>query len=266
MPLLTELQGAFAAALLAPSAPPPDGVVGPDGGPAPRRFAVYRNNVAAALANTVALAFPAVSRIVGEAFFRAMALAYVRAEPPRSAMLLDYGATFPDFVAGFPPAASLPYLSDVARIEWAWREAYNACDAAPLDPAALGAVPEAEIGGLRFVLHPASRLVRSRFPALTIWRMNVSDAQTEAVDFSVAEDALIVRPGAEVEVRLVPPGGAAFLAALGEGRTLMDAAATAQAADGRFDLAGNLVGLLGAGALALATPFALLVLRLERPT
>lgn len=255
MPSPADLQGAFTAALLGPDGAVPAGVVGPDGGPAPRRFAVYRNNVGAALANTVSLAFPAVSRIVGEAFFKAMAIAYVRAEPPRSAMLLDYGATFPDFIGRFPPASSLPYLPDVARIEWAWREAYHARDAAPLDPAALGGVPEAEIGGLRFVLHPASRLVRSRFPALTVWRMNTSDTEVGAVDFSVAEDALIVRPDAEVEVRLVPPGGAVFLAALGEGRTLMDAAATAQAADGRFDLAGNLAGLLGAGAL----------LRLERP-
>ena len=255
MPSLPELQGAFAAALLAPDGAPPEGVVGPDGNPAPRRFAVYRNNVGAALANTVALAFPAVGRIVGEAFFKAMAHAYVRAEPPRSAVLLDYGATFPDFIAGFAPAASLPYLSDVARLEWAWREAYHARDAAPLDPGALGTVPEAEIGAVRFVLHPALRLVRSRFPVLAIWRMNTADTEVGAVDFSVAEDALIVRPGAEVEVRHVPPGGAAFLAALGAGRTLMDAAATAQAADGRFDLAGNLAGLLGAGAF----------LELERP-
>ena len=248
MPTLSETQGAFAAAVLAPEASVPDGVVGPGHGAAGRRFAVYRNNVASALGNTIRLAFPAVRRLVGDAFFRAMTLAYVRAEPPRSPVLLAYGATFPDFIAGFPPAASLPYLADVARIEWLWREAYHAADVAPLDPGALAAVPGAELGGLAFTMHPSLRLARSAFPAMTIWRMNVSDAEVGAVDFSVAEDALIVRPGADVEVRAVPPGGAAFTAALAEGHTLLAAAGAAQAADARFDLAGNIAGLFAAGA------------------
>ncbi len=249
MPLLSEVQAAFAAALLDPAAPIPSGIVGPDRGPAPRRFAVYRNNVVSALTNAVAGSFPAVRRIVGEDFFRAMARAYVHAEPPTSPVLIDYGATFPDFIAGFAPAAPLPYLGDVARIECAWREAYHAEDTGPLPQAALAGIPEAELPGVSFAMHPSLRLVRSRYPVLTIWRMNASDAPITPVDFSVAEDALIVRPDAEVEVRHVPPGGHAFVTALAAGETLLSAAETAQAADERFDLAGNIAGLLAAGAL-----------------
>ena len=249
MPSLSEVQADFAAALLDPAAPTPAGIVGPDRRPARRRFAVYRNNVVSALGNAVAGAFPAVKRIVGEEFFRAMAQAYVSAEPPNSAVLLDYGATFPDFIAGFAPAASHPYLPDVARIERAWREAYHAEDAEPLPPAGLAGMAEDELPAIAFAMHPSLRLVRSRYPALTIWRMNASDIPVTPVDFSVAEDALIVRPGAEVEVRKVPPGGYAFVTALAEGRTLLSAAETAQAADERFDLAGNIAGLLAAGAL-----------------
>ena len=134
MPQLSEVQAGFAAALLDPAAPVPAGIVGPGRRPAPRRFAVYRNNVVSALGNAVAGSFPAVKRIVGEDFFRAMARAYVLAEPPTSPVLLDYGTTFPDFIARFAPAASLPYLPDVARIERRWREAYHAEDAEPLSP------------------------------------------------------------------------------------------------------------------------------------
>lgn len=246
---LSEVQAGFAAALLDPTAPAPPGVVGPDRRPAPRRFAVYRNNVLSALGNAVAGSFPAVKRIVGDDFFRAMARAYVLAEPPTAPVLLDYGTTFPDFIARFAPAASLPYLPDVARIERGWREAYHAGDAAPLPPTALAELPETALPGLVFTLHPSLRLVRSRWPALTVWRMNVSDVPTTTVDFSVAEDALIVRPGAEVEVRIVPPGGAAFVTALAAGETLLAAAETAQAADMRFDLAGNIAGLFAAGAV-----------------
>ncbi|HET7714088.1 MAG TPA: DNA-binding domain-containing protein [Bauldia sp.] len=248
LPSPAETQAQFAAALLDPGVPIPAGVVGPDGRPSSRRFGVYRNNVVSALANAVTIGFPATRRIVGEEFFRAMARAYVLAEPPTSPVLLDYGRTFPDFIARFPPAASLPYLPDVARLERLWREAYHAEDAEPLPPAAIAVLSEAELPGLRFALHPSLRVLTSRHPALTIWRMNTSGAPVTPVDFSAAEDALIVRPGAEVEVRVVPPGGTAFVTALAEGRTLLAAAETAQAADERFDLAGNIAGLFAAGA------------------
>lgn len=249
MQSLSEVQAEFAAALRDPSISAPAGVVGPDGGPAPRRFAVYRNNVLTALGNALAGAFPAVEKLVGEAFFKVMARTYVLDNPPTSPVLLDYGVTFPDFIATFEPAATLPYLADVARLERRWREAYNAADAVPLAPTALSEVPESELADVAFELHPSLRLVPSRFPIITIWRMNVSDVPVTPVDFAVAEDALIVRPDAEVEVRVVPPGGMAFVKALAEGASLGAAAVAAQSADERFDLAGNIAGLAGAGAL-----------------
>jgi hypothetical protein len=144
----------------------------------------------------------------------------------------------------------LPYLADVARLERAWREAYNAEEAMPLDAAELLAVPEAALPSLAFVLHPSLRLVVSRHPVVTVWRMNAGEGPVDAVDFSVAESALIVRPDAEVHVRVVPPGGAQFIAALRQGETLGGAIGTALAADDRFDAAGNLAGLVAAGALS----------------
>jgi hypothetical protein len=247
---LADVQEEFAAALRDPADGLPDGVVGPDREPAPRRFAVYRNNVIVGFVNALRSAFPAVERIVGAAFFEAMARAYALAEPPRSPVLMDYGATFADFIAGFAPAASLPYLPDVARIERAWREAYHAADAEPLGPEAFAGVGADAISGLVLRLHPSLRVLRSRYPAQTIWKMNASDSEIVPVDLSVAEDTLVVRPDSEVEVRVVPPGGAAFVGALAGGAPLGAAAAAGLEADERFDLAGNLAGLIAAGAIA----------------
>src|SRR6266568_4487709 len=101
MPQLAERQRQFAAALLDPELPVPPGLVGPDGEPSAWRFAVYRNNVVAGLIDTLKATFPAVCRIVGAEFFRVMARTYVSAEPPGSPILLDYGASFPDFVRDF---------------------------------------------------------------------------------------------------------------------------------------------------------------------
>ena len=239
----------FAAALIDRAGGARAGGGGPGGGPPPRRFAVYRNNVVVGLTNAITECFPAVERIVGKDFLRVMARTYVLANPPRSPVLLDYGVDLPRFIETFGPARPLPYLADVARIERAWREAYHAEDAEPLDGSAFAGIPEADLADVRFRLHPSLRLVRSAFPALTVWRMNVGDGPVTPVDFSVAEDALIVRPDAEVEVRVVPPGGAAFVVALGAGESLGAAAAKGLSADDRFDLAGNISGLIAAGAL-----------------
>src|SRR5260370_12982563 len=173
---LAERQRGFAAAILDPALPMPDGLVGPDHEPGPKRFAVYRNNVVAGLTETLKDAFPAVHRIVGTDFFRAMARAYVMVEPPRSPIMLDYGAGFPDFIRQFDPAAGLPYLADVARIERAWTEAYHTPEASPIDLAVLAAIPPERLPEIRLRLHPSIRLVWSQYPALTIWQMNVWDA------------------------------------------------------------------------------------------
>ena len=86
---LSEIQAEFAEALRNPAAAIPAGIVGPDGGPAPKRFSIYRNNVLVALGNSLAGAFPAVKRIVGEDFFKVMARTYVLESPPTSPVLMD---------------------------------------------------------------------------------------------------------------------------------------------------------------------------------
>jgi hypothetical protein len=245
---LAERQADFGDALLDPARPTPCGLIGPDGELSPRRFAVYRNNVSVALVGALEANFPSTCRIVGEEFFRAMARTYALSEPPVSSMLFDYGAGFADFIAAFAPAAPLPYLADVARIERAWTEAYHAPEARPLNPALLSNISDDEAAHLCFRLHPSVRIVRSHFPALTIWRMNVADGVPEPVDLDAGgEDAMIVRPEAEVEVRSIPAGAAEFIASLAEGHTLVEATKSALCAASSFDLAANLTALLSAG-------------------
>jgi hypothetical protein len=248
MQRLADRQREFAAALLDPAHAVPPGLLGPDHQRSPRRFAVYRNNVVVGLMDALAAAFPAVCRIVGEEFFRVMARAYVLSEPPASPILLDYGVGFAPFIAHFDHAGSLPYLPDVARIERAWTEAYHAPEAAALKPEAFAAIANHRVAEIRLDFHPSLRVVRSPFPALAIWRMNVGDGVLGPVDLeSGGEDALVVRPGAEVEVRSMPLGGAEFVTALANGQSLADAAKSAMRASASFDLSANLAALIGTG-------------------
>jgi len=125
---------AFAPPLLDPAREVPTAVAGRNGKPAGRRYDVYRNNVTVSLIETLAAIYPAVQRITGPDFFRAMARFHVRSSPPASPLLFEYGHDFPDFIAGYEHAQDMPWLADVAHIERAWLDAYHAADALTLAP------------------------------------------------------------------------------------------------------------------------------------
>jgi hypothetical protein len=223
-----------------------------------RRFGVYRNNVVASLVNALKLRFPAIARIVGDDFFAGMARLFVTAHPPRSPLLMQYGDDFADFIAGFAPAAELPYLPDVARLEAARTRAYHAADVTPLDPADIATLPPETLGALRIWLHPSVEIVRSAFPVVTIWAMNSGEAELMPIDDWRGQDALIARPALDVELRALPAGGAAFLLALSRNETLEQAAMLALADSDQFDLAANLAGLFGAGLAVAINPSSIL--------
>ncbi|MEO1749980.1 MAG: DNA-binding domain-containing protein, partial [Pseudomonadota bacterium] len=163
---------AFSAGLLKPSEATPEGVIGPNGKGAEKRYNVYRNNVTVSLINAMADIYPATQKITGEEFFRALARKYVRQHPPKSPLLFLYGEHFSDFLAGFDHAKHLPYLADVARLERAWLTAYHAADVQPLDPAILANVPPEQTGQLTFQPKPGTAIISSKFPVFTIYAMN----------------------------------------------------------------------------------------------
>ncbi len=252
MPSLAETQRAFASALTDPAQAPPAEIRRPGGAPGAKgqtkRFDVYRNNVAVAAIDALTDIFPAVLKLAGEEFFRAAARVFIGRTPPASPLLFRYGAGFGDFLDGFPPAASTPYLGDVARLEFERLQAHHAADAAPVGIGRLGEIPSGEAASVKLTPHPSVSLVRSKFPVVSLWGASTGEISSDDVDMSRSEDALIVRPGLEVETRILPPGGGAFLGALLAGRTLGEAAEAGARADGGFDLSAHLAGLFEAGA------------------
>jgi hypothetical protein len=237
----------FTSGLLDPGIAP-TGVAGPRGKASAKRYNVYRNNVTVSLINALAETFPATRRITGDPFFRAMARFHVRATPPTSPLLFEYGRGFPDFIAHYEYALPMPWLPDVARMERAWLDAYHAADADPLSPEAFAAVAPDRLGDIRLVAHPAARVLRSPFPSVTIFAANRGDGPVPAIAAAGPEDALVTRPALEVTIRHLPPGAAVFLARLIAGEMLAAAAGAALAEAPAFDLAGALAGMIEAGA------------------
>ncbi len=245
MPSLIDAQADFADALLSTAKPVPGCVKGALRGQAERRFAVYRNTVVASLIEALAARFPVVKRLVGDEFFRAMAHDYVAQDPPRSPLLFQYGEGFAAFIESFAPAAPLPYLADVARLEYLRGRAYHAADAKPLEAGAFAALDGGRLAEFRVRLHPSVFILSSAYPVISIWAANQAATVTP---FSPRgkEAALIARPFIEVETRRLAPGTDVFLACLKSGSTLGEAVEAGAAASAAFSPAEALATLIGA--------------------
>ena len=244
----SETQKAFAGAVLNAGAAVPTGLARRAEGAPSRRFGAYRNNVYAGLIDVLAGLFPVVARLVGEEFFRALARDYVEHEPPSSAVLLRYGAGFADFIAGFPPAATAPYLADMATLEWLRHSAYHAADAVPLPLQALASAADRAADAV-LALHPSLGVVRSSYPIVSIYELNVEIGDVSPARLAGSENALVARSGLAVEIRRLPEGGAPFILALKDGKTIGAAAISALRESSAFDLKANLARLMASGAI-----------------
>lgn len=245
---LHAFQHAFAHALRNPS--------GHDG-PLARQpgFAVHRNTVMKGCIDALHANYPAVARLVGDDWFRAAAAECARAHPPNDVRLMLYGEEFGPFLAHFAPAAELPYLPDVARLDRSWSEAHVAADAPVLQSADLVALPEPALSALTLTPHPAARWHWfDDAPIHTLWSYN---RRCEPVPPDLAwtgEGALLTRPLGAVQDGLASRAACAFLDACAARQRLPQAVRAALSAEPATDVSALLARLTTAGALSAIDP------------
>ena len=253
MHALPEIQSRFYAAMMAESESADTAllkVLEEAGGRARRRLATYRRGVFGNLCNALMASYPVVSRIVGPAFFRAAAHHYILAIPSRSGDLNDYGEDFAAFIGDYPPARDLPYLADVARLEWMLQATLHAADSEPADLSVLVSMPAERYGDLLFELDPASARLDSVWPLHDIWRVNQEAyAGAMQVDFSRGSQVLLRREQGVVRLESLNAGEAAFLDALAGRMPLALAAATALQQDPSLEFGARLQEWIGTGLL-----------------
>jgi len=241
--MLPDLQAAFRAGTVGGDASAVE-ALNADGMENAHRFGVYRNNIFLSLTGVLEAAYPTIHRLVGDENFAALANHFIAAHPPKEPQLYTYGAAFAAFLEGFEPAVSeLPFLPDLARVEWAVNEAYFEADAPVLTPEGIATLDPEKYGLLLLNLHPTTRLIASDWPVWDLWGAEaMPDPWPEE-----AQSVLVHRPGSKVDVIMVSPGDIAFVEALAAGAPLGAAAAAGAEAEEGFDLAAALGGHLGRG-------------------
>ena len=240
-------QTAFASALLDPAQPCPGELQAWNGSDPNQRFAVYRNNIVVSLIDALAATFPVCQQLVGEIFFRAMARVFVVAQPPRSQILTFYGREFPAFIETFTPAASVPYLADVARLEMLRLDAFHSADVESLGAEEIAGVlsDPNRLPGLRIDVRPSVAVLQSRFAVFSLWAAHQQAVpELAGVDPLQSQTALVVRAGLEVQCMEVAAATGVFIDRLIRGAELSQAEQYAKASEPGFDLIAALTLLL----------------------
>ena len=152
---------------------------------------LYRNNFIISCSEALQASYPVVFKLVGEDFFNQAARLWVLAHPPQSGNIIDYGAEFPAWLAQWPPAASLPYLADVAKFEWLIEQtavAEHVITAFPFSQ--LANVTTAQLPLLQFQLALQCNVYASDYPVHQIYQM-VQQDQVEAIEMAQANYVLL---------------------------------------------------------------------------
>lgn len=221
---LGEQQRAFARAVCDVADQNFGGAVVSNGLGGQRRLNIYRNGIRVGFRDALAGVYEVVQGLVGEEFFARLAEHYVRAHPSSTGNIHDFGGAFAHFLATVPELESLPYLPDVARLEWAYHQVFHASTGASLDLARLAQLPASAHEALRLSLSPACRLLSSDFPVLRIWQANRTDAvragaQPEIVSLDEGGMSLaLARNGMEIALHPLKAGTYALLEVIAAGR------------------------------------------------
>jgi len=188
-----------------------------DGGVSPLPgLEVYRHAVPARLTAALRDNYLVLHRAMGDEDFDALANAYLQRHPSQRPSIRWFGHRLAEFMADWEPLAH-PALADMARMDWALRDAFDALDAQALH--GLTSLDERT----RFALHPSVRLVTLEWAVEPAWRaLRLAITQESEDDPELPEPEeqthtlLVWRLGLEVRWRSLDALEADLLSALQE--------------------------------------------------
>lgn len=254
MPALREVQRRFGAALS--SADGEDDALPLLAGAEVRNRALLSIYRATSVANATAalrLAYPVCRQITGDDYFDALVRRYWAQTPSTDGDLNRYGHSFADFLDGFEPVRALPYLPDVARLEWSVHVATTAADTAPLGGEAFAGLAPDALAAARLHMTPGFALLGSAWPIADIWLQHQRDAAGASgdafdIDLEQAQYAVVWRDGLRVRVASLSVGAHAFWAAIAlVGASFGDAWAGAAGTEQDFNLAATIEQAIACG-------------------
>jgi Putative DNA-binding domain len=200
-----------------------------------RGLQTYQANAAASALRSLQTAFPVIAQLIGEEAFEHLARDFWGNHPPVRGDLAQWGGNLAEFIASIPALQTEPYLSDVARAEWALHACATATDI-DTDLTTFALLTDHDPDALTLQLAPGTALVPSHYPIASIFTAHLYDSPSfdevgQKLRQEVSETALIWRQGLRPRVSSCSAGEAAFIRQLLVGKSLLAALENDELAD-----------------------------------
>ncbi|MES2663329.1 MAG: DNA-binding domain-containing protein [Pseudomonadota bacterium] len=137
------------------------------------RLEIYFNNTQLTLIDLLRSLYPVIDKIVGTDFFNTLAKKYVQKYPLINGNRYEFGHQLAPFLTNYLPD-QLPYLSDLAQLEWAYHCAYNADDAHIMTFEKLQRLANND-NDFNLSVHPSVQIILVNYNVLDIWEAHQSN-------------------------------------------------------------------------------------------
>ena len=191
------------------------------GVPGQARLEVYAEGYLARIREALAEVYEAVRHVAGERAFTALAEAYARQFPSHEYNLTMAGRFLPEFLPGYPLTASLPFLPDLASLEWQVCRAFHSFDEPSLPVARLAQIPAERWERVTLRFQPSVSLAASAWPIRDIWAARGTPRADVDIDITGRpQQILVYRRDERVMGELLDPREYRLLDGLVKGATL----------------------------------------------
>lgn len=250
MPRLREIQQAFADGVIEGTYHAVAGAIHP-GASALRSVALYRRLIRHNYTQALKVTYPVLSRFVGERYFGVLVRGYLKRFPSTSGDLFPYGRHLPALLNALQVS---PLLAELARLEWACHEVYQAADSPPLSHDQLHALASVDPSQVTFHMHAASRLLSFPFPVHRVWLALQPDAPAdEVVDLPLPEQetgVVVTRGDGKVQATSLARTDYLLLEAMSRGVDAASVERIAVESEPEFDFARFMTTVLNLGVVS----------------
>lgn len=161
-----------------------------------KRLEIYRSTMRTAHVRALANTYPCCEKILGGRYFRQMATEYFHGHPATHQNLNLYGGSFPEFLRNWgrehEALAEYPYLPDLAKLEWAYEQAYYASEDPEFDFDRLSTLHEDDYRNICFRLSASLSLLDSIYPVYEIWTAQQAQEEVREVEAIAAPQYLCI--------------------------------------------------------------------------
>jgi hypothetical protein len=167
-------------------------VIGDDTLTAEQRLGIYSGSVHGILTQALGVMFPTCKSLVGDDFFNNMCKIFIDKNPPNTCFFAEYGAQLPEFIKTFEYVKDLPYLYDVARLEWIRQIIWHEEKPQTSDFSGLATLSEDEQSNVVFTLSKRMRLIKSDYRIDDLWFAHQPDNEIELENMDINQTIKLI--------------------------------------------------------------------------